>query len=156
MKINFNLNYKPIEIECDATRRLIDVLRTDLALTSLKEGCGEGSCGACVVLLDNVSINSCLCPVGNVIGRSVVTLEGFKDTKQFEVIKEAYAFEGGSQCGFCTPGMIIATQSLLLKNPHPTDEEIQIALSGNLCRCTGYQAIIRAVKRASIKGDGLW
>lgn len=156
MKISFKLNGKPVSLELDPSMRLIDVLREELHMTATKEGCGEGSCGACVVLLDGKSVNSCLLPVANVIGHEIVTLEGLKETKAFDVLQKAFAETGGQQCGFCTPGMIIAAYSLLKENPHPTDEEIRAHMSGNLCRCTGYQAIVLAVLIASEKGEGLW
>lgn len=155
-KIKFTLNHKPVELDLDPSMRLIDVLRNELGLTATKEGCGEGSCGACVVLMDGKGVNSCLIPIANVVGHEIITLEEFKKTKQFEVLKMCFADEGGSQCGFCTPGMIFASQSLLSENPHPTEEEVREALSGNLCRCTGYQSIINAVLRASKEGEGLW
>lgn len=156
MKISFKLNGKPVSLELDPSMRLIDVLREELHMTATKEGCGEGSCGACVVLLDGKSVNSCLLPVANVIGHEIVTLEGLKETKAFDVLQKAFAETGGQQCGFCTPGMIIAAYSLLKENPHPADEEIRAHMSGNLCRCTGYQAIAQAVLIASEKGEGLW
>ena len=156
MKIKFNLNNKDVEVELDPSMRLIDVLREHFHLTGTKEGCGEGSCGACVVLMDGKSINSCLLPLANVIGHKIITIEEFSKTKQYEVIKDAFGDRGGSQCGFCTPGMIIAAQSLLSSNPHPSEEEIRQYMSGNLCRCTGYQAIVEAVLVASKKGEGLW
>ena len=134
MKISFKLNGKPVSLELDPSMRLLDVIRDVLHLNGTKEGCGEGSCGACVVLMDGKSVNSCLLPVANVIG----------------------AETNGEQCGFCTPGMIIAAYSLLKSNPHPTDEEVRAKMSGNLCRCTGYQAIVQAVLLASEEGEGLW
>lgn len=155
-KIKFKLNHKDIAVDIDPAKRLIDFIRDDMKLTGTKEGCGEGSCGACVVLLDGYSVNSCLLPMANVIGHEVITIDGFKETKEFEVLSKAFATMGGSQCGFCTPGMIIASQSLLSHNPHPSEEEIKHALSGNLCRCTGYQAIVKAVKLASQLGGDLW
>ena len=155
-KIKFTLNHKPIEVEVDPSRRLLDFIREDMHLSGTKEGCGEGSCGACVVLMDGYSVNSCLIPMANVIGHDIVTIDEFKNTKEFEVLYAAFSEEGGSQCGFCTPGMIIASQSLLTHNPHPTEEEIKAGLAGNLCRCTGYQAIIQAVKLASEIGGDLW
>lgn len=154
--IKFKLNNQDVELELDPTLRLIDVLRDYFKLLGTKEGCGEGSCGACVVLMDGKSVNSCLIPLANVEGHEIITIEEFSKTKQYEVIKDAFGDRGGSQCGFCTPGMIIASQSLLSKNPHPTVEEIKEGLSGNLCRCTGYKAIIDAVLIASKKGEGLW
>ena len=156
MKINLNVNNNIITIDIDPSMRLLDVIRNELHLNGTKEGCGEGSCGACVVLLDGKSVNSCLIPVANVIGHNIVTIEGLKETKEFDVLQKAFAEMGGSQCGFCTPGMIIAAYSLLKHNPHPTDEEVRKAMSGNLCRCTGYQAIVQAVLKASEEGEGLW
>ena len=132
--------------------RLLDVLRNVLHLTGTKEGCGEGECGACTVLIDNKPVNSCLVPVANVMNKEIVTIEGFRETKSYKVIADAFADMGGSQCGFCTPGMILATYAVLLENPHPSEEEVRVALSGNLCRCTGYQAIVYAVMKASEKG----
>lgn len=154
--IKFKLNGKNVAVELDPSMRLIDVLRDHFSLKGVKEGCGEGSCGACVVLLDGYSVNSCLLPLANVGGHEIVTIEGFKETKQFDVLQKAFAEVGGSQCGFCSPGMIIAAQSLLSHNPHPTEEEIRAHMSGNLCRCTGYQAIVQAVEIAAKKGAGLW
>ena len=156
MKISFKLNGNPVSLDLDPSMRLIDVLREKLHMTATKEGCGEGSCGACVVLMDGKSVNSCLLPVANVIAHEIVTLEGLKETKAFDVLQKAFAETGGQQCGFCTPGMIIAAYSLLRENPHPTDEEVRAKMSGNLCRCTGYQAIVQAVLLASEKGEGLW
>lgn len=155
-KISFILNNKPVCVELDPSTRFIDVLRDHFHLMGTKEGCGEGSCGACVILLDGYSVNSCLLPLANVEGHSVITIEEFSKTERYRVLCDAFAYRGGSQCGFCTPGMIIASESLLSHNPHPTEEEIRIALAGNLCRCTGYQAIIEAVLVASKKGEGLW
>ena len=156
MKISFKLNGKPVSLELDPSMRVIDVIRDVLHLNATKEGCGEGSCGACVILMDGKSVNSCLLPAANVIGHEIVTLEGLKETKEFDVLQRAFAATGGQQCGFCTPGMIIASYSLLKESPHPTDEEIRAKMSGNLCRCTGYQAIVEAVKLASKEGEGLW
>ena len=155
-KIKFTLNNKIVEIEKSPTARLLDILREDFNFTGVKEGCGEGECGACAVLIDGNIINSCIVPLGTIEGKKVITIEGFSETKRYQVLQEAFEEEGAVQCGFCTPGMVIASESLLNKNPHPTDEEIKIGLSGNLCRCTGYNMIIKAVKRASKKGDGLW
>ena len=156
MKISFKLNGKPISLDLDPLMRFIDVLRETLHLNGTKEGCGEGSCGACVVLMDGKTVNSCLLPVANVIGHEIVTIEGLKETKEFDVLQKAFADRGGQQCGFCTPGMIIAAYSLLKSNPHPSEEEVRAKMSGNLCRCTGYQAIVEAVLVASKKGEGLW
>ena len=156
MKISFKLNGKDVSLELDPSMRLIDVIRDVLHLNGTKEGCGEGSCGACVVLMDGKSVNSCLLPVANVIDHEIVTIEGLWETKEFDVLQKAFAETNGQQCGFCTPGMIIASYSLLKSNPHPTEEEIRAKMSGNLCRCTGYQAIVQAVLLASEEGEGLW
>lgn len=156
MKINFNMNGKPVEIDVDPSMRFLDVVRDVLHLNGTKEGCGEGSCGACVVLMDGKSVNSCLLPVANAIGHDFVTIEGLKETKAFDVLQQAFAEMGGSQCGFCTPGMIITAYSLLKHNPHPTEAQVREEMSGNLCRCTGYQAIVEAVLKAAKKGAGLW
>ena len=156
MKISFKLNGKDVSLELDPSMRLIDVIRDVLHLNGTKEGCGEGSCGACVVLMDGKSVNSCLLPVANVIGHEIVTIEGLWETKEFDALQKAFAETNGQQCGFCTPGMIIASYSLLKSNPHPTEQEIRAKMSGNLCRCTGYQAIVQAVLLASEEGEGLW
>ena len=152
MKINFVLNGKDICVDVIPSMRLLDVIRNELRLTGTKEGCGEGECGACTVLVDNRPYNSCLTPVINVMNKKVMTIEGFRETKAYKVIADAFADMGGSQCGFCTPGMILASYAVLKENPHPSEEEIRFALSGNLCRCTGYQAIVNAVLKASEKG----
>ena len=151
MKISFILNGQKVNLDVNPTKRLLDVLRDDLRLTGTKEGCGEGECGACTVLVNSKPFNSCLTPVFNVEGKEVLTIEGFRETKEYRVIADAFADMGGSQCGFCTPGMILVTYALLKDNPHPSEEEIRFALSGNICRCTGYQAIVNAVLKASEK-----
>lgn len=155
-EIKFVLNDEEVEMNVDLTRRLLDVLREDFNLISLKEGCGEGECGGCAVLVDHQIQNSCVTPIGNVAGKAVVTLEGFSKTRRYEVLKEAYEELGAVQCGACTPGMIIASESLLNQNPHPTEEEIREGLSGNLCRCTGYNMIVKAIQFAVERGDALW
>ena len=156
MKISFKMTGKDVSLDLDPSMRFIDVIRDVLKLNGTKEGCGEGSCGACVVLMDGKSVNSCLLPVANAIGHEFVTIEGLKETREFDILQKAFAETGGQQCGFCTPGMIIAAYSLLKSNPHPSDEEVREKMSGNLCRCTGYQAIVQAVLIASEKGEGLW
>jgi carbon-monoxide dehydrogenase small subunit len=156
MIIKFSLNNEVLTLDKDPSLRLLDILREDLQLTGVKEGCGEGECGACSVLIDGRVVNSCMVPLGNIVGKSVMTIEGFKTTKQFAVIEEAFIHEGSVQCGICIPGMIIATYSLLSKNPKPSEKEIRLGLSGNLCRCTGYNMIVKAVQRAAKRGEGLW
>lgn len=151
-KIKFTLNHQPVEVELDPSTRLLDVLREHFHLTGVKEGCGEGACGACSVLVNGVCFNSCLTPLANVANKDVLTIDEFNKTKEYRIIADAYAELGASQCGFCTPGMIMNTYSLLKKNPHPTELEVREALSGNLCRCTGYNAIVRAVLEVASKG----
>ena len=152
MEIKFIINNKKVTVNVDPSMRLLDVIRNELHLTGTKEGCGEGECGACTVLVNGEPYNSCLTPVINVQDKEILTIAGFKDTKEYRIIADAFADMGGSQCGFCTPGMILVSYALLKKNPHPSEEEIRFALSGNLCRCTGYQAIVNAVLKASEKG----
>ncbi|SHI10878.1 (2Fe-2S)-binding protein [Clostridium intestinale] len=155
-KIKFNLNNKEVSIESNPLRRLLDVLREDFKLIAPKEGCGQGECGACSVIIDGNLINSCCVPLGNVNGAKVITIEGLVDTKEFNILKEAYEDAGAVQCGFCTPGMIMASYALLTKNSTPNEDEIREGISGNLCRCTGYDKIIEAIKLASKRGDTVW
>lgn len=155
-KIHFILNGSPVDAECKATARLLDILREDFELTGVKCGCGEGECGACAVLIDGALRNSCMVAVGSIEGSSVMTIEGYRDTDKFAVMEKAFAKAGAVQCGFCTPGMIMAAEALLSKNPNPSEEEIKEGLSGNLCRCTGYNMIVEAVAAAAKEGTGLW
>ena len=152
MDISFIINNKKVSVDVDPSMRLLDVIRDVLKLTGTKEGCGEGECGACTVLVNGEPYNSCLTPVINVKDKELLTIEGLREMKEYRVLADAFADMGGSQCGFCTPGMILVSYALLKKNPKPSEEEIRFALSGNLCRCTGYQAIVNAVKQASEKG----
>jgi carbon-monoxide dehydrogenase small subunit len=154
--ITFKLHGQPLTVTLDPSLRLLDVLREHLQMTGTKEGCGEGECGACSILLNGRVVNSCCLPLANVHGQEVVTIEGFSRTERYRVLKESFHDEGGSQCGICTPGMILAAESLLSQNPNPTEAEIRIGLSGNLCRCTGYNMIVKAVLLAAKKGAGLW
>ncbi len=147
--VNFILNHRPVIVENGLNRRLLDVLRSDFGLKGPKEGCGEGECGACAVLMDHRIVNSCLMPLANCEGHEILTIEGFLETKRFSVLQKAFSDCGAVQCGFCTPGMILAAESLLHVNPHPTEAEVRIGLSGNLCRCTGYNMIVRAVLQAA-------
>ena len=156
MKIRFVLNHKKVEIDVDPLKRLLDVLREDFALKGVKEGCGEGECGACAVLINGKLMNSCLVPVAQVDGKEVLTIEGYKNTKKYKIIEEAFLEAGAVQCGFCTPGMVMAIEALLSRNPSPKESDVREALSGNLCRCTGYNMIINAVLLAARKGKGLW
>jgi carbon-monoxide dehydrogenase small subunit len=128
--------------------RLLDVLREEMHLTGTKEGCGEGECGACAVLLNGAIVNSCLVPAIEADGTDIRTIEGIASGDQLHAVQEAFLECGGAQCGICTPGMVIASVALLERHPHPTDAEIREGLAGNLCRCTGYQKIFAAVVRA--------
>lgn len=147
--IRFRLNGREVSASGDPLRRLLDVLREDFGLTGVKEGCGEGECGACAVLIDGRLVNSCLVPVGDVEGRSVLTVEGFRETDRYRAIAAAMEETGAVQCGFCTPGFILSAYALLIRTPNPTEEEILTALEGNICRCTGYAKILEAVQLAA-------
>jgi carbon-monoxide dehydrogenase small subunit len=128
--------------------RLLDVLREEMRLIGTKEGCGEGECGACAVLMNGVLVNSCLIPAVEADGAEIRTIEGMADGEQLHAVQQAFLECGGAQCGICTPGMVIAAVALLERHPHPDDAEIREGLAGNLCRCTGYQKIFSAVVRA--------
>lgn len=147
--IEFGVNGIPRRVEAYPMARLLDVLREQLGLTGTKEGCGEGECGACSVLLNGELVNSCLVPVLQVAGCELLTVEGLAQNGGLHSLQGAFANSGGAQCGICTPGMIMASYQLLERFPHPTDEQIQEGLAGNLCRCTGYQKIFDAVRQAS-------
>ena len=149
MKLSFYVNNRLVQLETDPDRRLLDILREDLSLTGTKEGCAEGECGACTVLLDGEAVHSCLTLAVQLEGRHVVTIEGLSETGELDILQKAYVEEIAIQCGFCTTGMIMSAKALLLKNPTPTEEEIRVALSGNICRCSGYVQIVRAVDRAA-------
>jgi carbon-monoxide dehydrogenase small subunit len=149
MNIRFAVNGREVSVETDAETRLLDVLREDLHLTGTKEGCGEGECGACTVLLDGLPVNSCLIPAPQVEGREVLTIEGLADGHRLHPVQAAFVEQGAVQCGFCTPGFVLSAYALLRSNSAPTDEEILTALEGNLCRCTGYGKIVSAVRSAA-------
>jgi len=149
MKIRLTVNGRQHECEVDAQTRLLDLLREDLALTGTKEGCGEGECGACTVLIDGRAVNSCLVLAVQADGKTVLTIEGLADGEALHPIQQAFVETGGVQCGFCTPGFIMSTYALLQENPSPSDDEILTALEGNLCRCTGYTKIVEAVRTAA-------
>ncbi len=148
--ISFILNGERIEVEIESHLTLLQLLRDELELTGTKEGCGMGECGACTVLLDGRTINSCIFPALEVEGKSVMTIEGLADAKGgLHPIQKAFVDHGAVQCGFCTPGMVLSAKALLDQNPDPTEREVKEALAGNLCRCTGYVKIVEAVLAAA-------
>ena len=149
MLLEFKVNGVVHRLETTPDRRLIDILRDDLNLTGTKEGCGEGECGACTVVVDGKAMHSCLILAIALQGREVITIEGLEESGELSIIQRAFLEEIAVQCGYCTAGMIMSTKALLLNNPNPTEEEIKIALSGNICRCSGYVQILNAVKRSS-------
>lgn len=148
VKVACKINSRQQTLQAHPLARLLDVLREQLNLKGAKEGCGEGECGACAVLMDGELVNSCLVPVLQVEGAEITTIEGVAKDSQLHAVQEAFVAAGGAQCGICTPGMIIAAVNLLEKIPHPTDEQIRSGLAGNLCRCTGYTKIFTSVVRA--------
>lgn len=148
--ISFFLNGSEVNVTLKDHIRLIDCLRETLNLTGTKEGCGEGECGACTVLVDGHAVNSCLYPAVEAEGKNVLTIEGLQGSEnRLSLLQKAFVELGAIQCGFCTPGMILATKALLDSNPDPSDQDIRAALQGNLCRCTGYVQIVEAVKQAA-------
>lgn len=156
ININFKLNGSDVTYDGKASDRLLDVLRDYFKLTGVKCGCKEGECGACSVLINGELINSCMVAIGSCIGSEIVTIEGYRETERFQVVNDAYASVSAVQCGYCIPGMVLATEALLSKIPHPTEEDIREGISGNLCRCTGYNAIVKAIQIAAKEGNGLW
>jgi len=148
-EISFTVNGELRKLRAYPMERLLDVLRLELGLTGAKEGCGEGECGSCSVLVDGTLVNSCLIPILQAAGRSIVTIEGLASVDRLHVLQEAFLECGGAQCGICTPGMILAASQLLQRNPTPTTDEIREGLSGNLCRCTGYSQIVESVAEAA-------
>ena len=144
--MRFTLNGRPVSVEVAGSRRLLDVLREDLGATGTKEGCGEGECGACSVLIDGEVVDSCLVAAGQVEGCEVVTVEGLASADgKLSRLQQAFIEKGAAQCGICTPGMLLAAHVLLQQTPRPTADEVRVGLAGNLCRCTGYTKIIDAV-----------
>ncbi len=147
--ITFEVNGQQRTLDVPPMRRLLDVLREDLRLTGTKEGCGEGECGSCSVLMDGELVNSCLVPALQANGATLCTVEGMSTDGRLHPIQQCFLQKGGAQCGICTPGMLLATHHLLDKCPQPTDEQIREGLAGNLCRCTGYMRIFEAVREAA-------
>jgi carbon-monoxide dehydrogenase small subunit len=148
-QINFTVNGKQHQVSVIPSRTLLEVIREDLGLTGTKEGCGMGECGACTVIMDGKTVNSCLVLAGEADGKTITTIEGLANGDQLHPIQQAFADNGGLQCGFCTPGMILSAKVLLDENPNPTDEEIKKGIAGNFCRCTGYAKIFASIKAAA-------
>ena len=153
MLIEFKVNGKSYQIDICPSMRLIDLLRDELGLTGTKEGCGEGECGSCTVIMDGKAVNSCLVPAPQVDGKEIITVEGLAQDRQLDLLQQKVLEHSAVECGFCTPGMLMSAKALLMKNPHPTDEEIRTAIAGNLCRCAGYAKIVAAIKAAADSTD---
>lgn len=149
MIVDFILNGKNVSVDVEADEVLVDTLREKLMLTGTKKGCGTGDCGTCTVLLDGEAVRSCILLTAMVEGRKVTTIEGVGSVDNLHTVQQAFIDASAVQCGFCTPGMVLTSIALLDKNPDPTEEEIRTALSGNLCRCTGYEKIVKAVRLAA-------
>jgi carbon-monoxide dehydrogenase small subunit len=152
MLLEFTVNGAARTVDIDPSERLIDVLRDRLDLTGTKEGCGEGECGACTVVMDGVAVNACLVLGLQARGRRVLTVEGLAQDGQLDALQRAFIAEGAIQCGYCSPGMLMSAKALLLQNPHPSEPEIRTAIAGNLCRCTGYTKIVKAVQTVALEG----
>ena len=149
--VHCTVNHKPVAVETAPNKRLLDMLREDLNLTSVKEGCGEGECGACTVIFNGEPVTSCCVLAEQAEGAEIITLEGISPDGKPDAVQQAFMESGAVQCGFCTPGMILTAEALLAKNPDPSEEEVKLALSGNLCRCTGYAKIVEAVLLAAAR-----
>ena len=155
-KISLIINGKKHNLEVDIRETLLDVLRERLHYTGVKRGCSVGECGACTVLVDGLPIDSCIYMAVWADGKEILTVEGLEKNGKISKVQQAYIDEGAVQCGFCIPGMVLASECILAKNPNPTEEEIRDGISGNLCRCTGYNAIVDAITTAAKEGKGLW
>lgn len=153
MKVQFSVNGKKYLLDLPPEKRLIDILRLDLKLTGTKEGCGEGECGACTVIMNGEAVHACLVLACQLENREIITIEGLGTKDMPDPLQKAFIEEMAIQCGYCTPGMIMSAKALLMKNPNATEAEIRIALAGNICRCSGYGQIIKAVKKAQKMGS---
>ena len=154
MRLNFVLNGEQKTMEVPGEKRLLDFIREDLHLTGTKEGCGEGECGACTVVLNGQAIHSCLAVAGQLEDRELLTIEGLEMNGELDAIQKAFIKKSAVQCGFCTSGMVMSAKALLLHNPNPTQEEIKRAIAGNICRCSGYREIREAIHEAAASGNG--
>ena len=146
IRVNFIVNGKSINLSSDPTRTLLSVLRDELELKGAKEACGQGDCGACVVVMNDKAVNSCLVLVGQIDGAEIITVEGLAKQGSFHKLQDHFIEKWAFQCGYCTPGMLMSAYALLLNNPNPTEEEIRASIAGNLCRCTGYNMIVEAIE----------
>lgn len=147
--MHFNINNRDYDVQADPSMRLIDLIRDVIGLTGTKEGCSEGECGACTVILDGEAVTSCIMLAGQAENRKLITIEGVSVDGKISDLQKAFVEYGAIQCGFCTPGFIMSAKALLDRNPNPTKEEIKVAISGNLCRCTGYKKIVEAIEMAA-------
>jgi carbon-monoxide dehydrogenase small subunit len=150
MEIEFNVNGRPQRLELEPDLRLIDVLRDVLGLMGVKEGCGEGECGTCTVLMNDKAVCSCLVLASQIQNKNIVTIEGLEKDGELDRLQQSFIEKGAVQCGYCTPGMILSAKGLLMENPNPSRYEITRAIEGNLCRCTGYQKIVEAIEDAAL------
>ena len=155
-RIRITINNQAQELSVDPWRTLLEVIREDLQLTGTKEGCGEGECGSCTVIMDGKTVNSCLIPAVEADKKEIITIEGLADGDDLHPIQEAFVERSGMQCGFCTPGMIMSAKALLDNNPSPNKEEIREGIAGNFCRCTGYTKILESISAAAnaMNGEG--
>lgn len=154
MRLNFVLNGEQKTMEVPGEKRLLDFIREDLHLTGTKEGCGEGECGACTVVLNGQAVHSCLAVAGQLEDGDLLTIEGLEKNGELDAIQKAFIKKSAVQCGFCTSGMVMSAKALLLHNPNPTQEEIKRAIAGNICRCSGYREIREAIHEAAVSGNG--
>ena len=152
MLIHFTVNRKEMTMDAAPEKRLLDFIREDLALTGTKEGCGIGECGACTVILNGNAVHSCLTMTGQLDGGDLLTVEGLEKDGELDILQKMFIKDSAVQCGFCTAGMLMSGKALLMRNPHPTDEEIRRAIAGNICRCSGYKEIRQAIKDAADAG----
>ncbi|MEW6623345.1 MAG: (2Fe-2S)-binding protein [Bacillota bacterium] len=153
IKVNMKVNSKPVTVEVKPYARLLDVLREELGLTGTKEGCGIGECGACTVIIDGENVNSCLVLAASMEGKEITTIEGMAKDGRLHPLQDAFIRHNALQCGFCTPGLLMSAKAFLDKNQNPTREDIKVGISGNLCRCTGYEQVVDAIEEVANKND---